>query len=38
MSATKIAASFRVALTALLPKQADGRSRRLSHGCTSMLH
>jgi hypothetical protein len=25
MSATKIAASFRVSLTALLPKQADAR-------------
>jgi hypothetical protein len=35
MSATKIAASLRVSLTALLPKQAGRRSRWLGHGCTS---
>jgi hypothetical protein len=38
MSATKIAASFRVAVMALVPKQADRRSRWPRHGCISMLH
>jgi hypothetical protein len=35
MSATNIAASLRVSLTALVPKQAGRRSRWLGHGCTS---
>jgi hypothetical protein len=37
MSDTKIAASFRVSLTALLPKQADRRSSRAWAWCASML-